>query len=119
MKKSRHVSSWCFRNFVIFARRVESCAIFGKLVYRCLFVPCRVLHLTKWSGKKHEQVACAIFSRTQPMLAPMFMGARSLTQRVARQSIRLVDRCVSPLTSGRFVCTMCIQPTLRGKNFLP
>src|SRR5205807_3857638 len=103
-------------SFVKSAQPVESCAICEKLACRCQFVPCVVPSLTRLSGKRRGQVAFVIFSRIRLMQGPMCMDARGLTQRNARQSIPLVGRSGSPLTSGKFVCTIGIQPTLGGKN---
>src|SRR5258706_801961 len=118
MKKSRHVFTWCFRNFVTFAQRGASCAICGRPTCRCRFVLCVVpLHMRS-SGKRREPALFVIFSRTRPTRERTSMDEKSSIQPNVGPTHLGAGKFDIPLTNGRFVYTMSIQPTLRGKNFL-
>jgi hypothetical protein len=98
------------------ARLAASCGICGQHTYRCPRAPELARLPTSSSGNQHVPQPSLIFSTLPPMLEPTSMGASSLTLCVAQERTHLEDGFSSPLTSGRFVYTIDIQPTFRGKN---
>jgi len=119
MKRCKRAFGWSLRSSARFAQRAVRCDIFGQYTYRCLLAPELALRPMRSFGSRPGPQPSLIFFTIRPMLEPTSMGASSLILPVVAQHIRKEGGFSSPLTSGRFVCTLDIQHTFRGKNLWP